>query len=101
MMTSRQASSASTLSSRARSGSWKARIRVGLAGYDRQDQRLLVAEVVVDLRRADARRPLHVLQAGAGHAPLKHQARGHAGDPVPGRLTLGREPGRRPGRRVR
>lgn len=63
----------------------------GLMRDHRPDQGLLVAEVVVQLRRADPGGPLHVLPAGPGHAALEHQVSGHGHDPVPGHPPLSGE----------
>ncbi len=64
---------------------------VGLAVDDRLDELVLVGEVVVELRSADLRRRPHVIERGAGDAPLVDQLGGSVHDPRPGTRPLGGE----------
>jgi hypothetical protein len=66
---------------------------VGLIVDDRAHQRLLVLEVVVDLRPADPGGRPDVLQGGFRHPVVEHQPRRRGDDPLPG-LTppLGQRP---------
>src|ERR1700760_523120 len=68
---------------------------VGLVVDDRLDEVVLVGEVVVQLRAADSRRRLDVLEEGARYPPLVDQGGRLLHYPRPGALALGGEP--RPG----
>ena len=70
---------------------------VGLMGDDGADEVVLVGEVVIELRGADARPLLDVLDAGAGDAVREDQFGRGGDDAGPGRQPLrGELPGCRP-----
>src|SRR5258705_1565912 len=63
--------------------------RVSLAIDDRPDQRLLVREVVIELRVAHRGRGFDVLEGGRSHAAFMDQLGGGINDPDTGPLPLG------------
>src|SRR5258705_12895297 len=65
--------------------------RVSLAIDDRPDQRLLVREVVIELRVAHRGRGFDVLEGGRSHAAFMDQLGGGINDPDTGPLPLGRQ----------
>src|SRR5439155_25541810 len=69
-------------------------VKDGLGGEadHRPHERLLVSEVVVELRAAHAGRRTYVFGGGAGHTLLEHELRRRGHDPVPGGLTLAGPP---------